>query len=132
MSRASSGGAISFRMSPSQHLENWPWPLKINTLGQFAMERDGEAVRFSGKVQQKPLLLLKALIAFGGREVKEEQLCDALWPDAEGDLAHRSFETTLYRLRLLLGKEAIAVQGREAHPGSAILLGGCLRPGAGS
>ena len=90
---------------PVQHLETWPWPLRIRTLGQFELERDGEVVRFSGKVQQKPLLLLKALIAFGGREVKEEQLCDALWPDAEGDLAHRSFETTLYRLRQLLGKD---------------------------
>jgi DNA-binding SARP family transcriptional activator len=51
------------------------------------------------------LLLLKALIAFGGRRVNQEQLCDALWPDAEGDLAHRSFETTLYRLRQLIGKD---------------------------
>lgn len=84
------------------HLENWPWPLRIKTLGQFEIIRDSEAVRFTGKVQQKPLLLLKALIAFGGREVREEQ-CDALWPDAQGDLAHRSFEITLYRLRRLLG-----------------------------
>jgi LuxR family transcriptional regulator, maltose regulon positive regulatory protein len=53
-------------------------------------------------VQQKPLLLLKAIIAFGGRDVKEEQLCDALWIDTDGDLAHRSFEITLYRLRQLI------------------------------
>jgi LuxR family transcriptional regulator, maltose regulon positive regulatory protein len=90
---------------PLLHLENWPWQLRIYTLGQFEMVRDGEVVKFSGKVQQKPLLLLKALIAFGGRDVREEQLCDVLWPDAEGDLAHRSFETTLYRLRRLLGKD---------------------------
>lgn len=69
--------------------------------------RDGESVQFSGKVQQRPLLLLKALIAFGGKNVREENLCDALWPDAEGDLAHRSFETTLYRLRQLLGKDNV-------------------------
>ena len=94
---------------PVQHLENWPWPLRIHTLGQFEIERDGEVVKFSGKVQQRPLFLLKALIAFGGREVKEEQLCDALWPDAEGDLAHRSFETTLYRLRQLLVKDRALV-----------------------
>ena len=90
---------------PVLHLENWPWPLKIYTLGPFEMVRDEEIVRFSGKVQQKPLLLLKALIAFGGKEVNEEHLCDALWPDAEGDLAQRSFETTLYRLRQLIGKD---------------------------
>jgi LuxR family maltose regulon positive regulatory protein len=92
---------------PPFHLEEWPWPLMFYTLGPFEMVRDGEPVRFSGKVQQKPLLLLKALIAFGGRDVKEEHLCDALWPDAEGDLAHRSFETTLYRLRQLIGKDKV-------------------------
>jgi LuxR family transcriptional regulator, maltose regulon positive regulatory protein len=90
---------------PFLHLENWPWPFKIYTLGQFEMVRDGEVVTFLRKVQQRPLLLLKALIAFGGKDVKEEHLCDALWPDAEGDQAHRSFETTLYRLRQLIGKD---------------------------
>lgn len=90
---------------PVHNLDNWPWQLRIYTLGQFELERDGVPVTFTGKVQQKPLRLLKALIAFGGREVNQEQLSDALWPDAEGDLAYRSFETTLYRLRRLLGKD---------------------------
>ncbi|MGC9968053.1 MAG: winged helix-turn-helix domain-containing protein, partial [Syntrophobacteraceae bacterium] len=97
---------------PVLHLENWPWPLRIYTLGQFEILRDSEALRFTGKVQQKPLLLLKALIAFGGRAVKEEQLCDALWPDAEGDLAHLSLETTLHRLRKLIGKDRV-IQFKE-------------------
>jgi DNA-binding SARP family transcriptional activator len=87
-------------------VERWPWPFRIFTLGQFEIVRDSGIVTFSGKVQQKPVLLLKALIAFGGRQVNHEQLCEALWPDAEGDLAHRSFETTLYRLRQLIGKDA--------------------------
>ncbi len=72
---------------PVDHLDNWPWPFRIYTLGQFELERDGHMVKFTGKVQQKPLQLLKALIAFGGRSVPEEQLSDALWPDADGDLA---------------------------------------------
>ena len=38
---------------PVLHLDNWPWPLKIQTLGQFEIIRDSEAVRFTGKVQQK-------------------------------------------------------------------------------
>ncbi len=94
---------------PVLHLETWPWALEIFTLGQFEIVRDGEAVRFTGKVQQKPLLLLKALIAFGGRDVKEEHLCNALWPDADGDMAHLSFGTTLHRLRQLMGKDKVIV-----------------------
>jgi LuxR family transcriptional regulator, maltose regulon positive regulatory protein len=90
---------------PVLHVESWPWPFQIHTLGSFRMLNDGKAVKFSGKVQRKPLLLLKALISFGGRDVKEEMLSDALWPDADGDLAHRSFSTTLHRLRRLVGLE---------------------------
>ena len=47
----------------SMEIESWPWHLKIFTLGRFEIRVDGKPVQFSGKVQKKPLLLLKALIA---------------------------------------------------------------------
>ena len=53
--------------------------------------------------------LLKALVSFGAKDVGEEQLTDALWPDADGDLAHTSFNTTLHRLRNLIGHEKALV-----------------------
>ncbi len=87
--------------------EEWPYPIKINTLDKFEILRDNEPLHVSGKEQKKPLELLKALIAFGGRNVPEARLTDALWPDADGDLAHKSFETTLSRLRRLLGGEDV-------------------------
>jgi DNA-binding SARP family transcriptional activator len=92
-------------------VENWPWPLKIYTLGRFGIVKDGKSIRFSGKVQQKPLSLLKALIALGGRSVSTYQINDALWPDSDGDAAHTAFSTTLHRLRQLLGYEkAVHIQ----------------------
>jgi LuxR family maltose regulon positive regulatory protein len=95
-------------------IENWPWPMKIYTLGQFALVRQDNPIRFSRKAKHKPLLLLKALLAMGGREVKEDQLSDLIWPDAEGDAAHRAFTTTLSRLRRLLAVEkAIMVQDKK-------------------
>ena len=90
---------------PPLHIEKWPWPLKIFTLGRFSLVKDGKPVRFSGKAQKKPLALLKALITLGGREVSEEHLLDILWYDADGDVAHKSFATTLHRLRKLVGNE---------------------------
>ena len=88
--------------------ENWPWPLRIYTLGRFSLVINDKPLRFSGRTQQRPLDLLKALIALGGREVSEEKINDALWPDADGDLQHQTFSTTLHRLRKLLGiKEAL-------------------------
>jgi len=96
-------------------LENWPWPLKIFTLGQFNLQKDGKRLVFPGKAPQKAFLMLKALVAFGGKDVREEQITDLLWPESEGDAAHIGFKTLLSRLRQLLGvKDAIEFQGGKA------------------
>lgn len=92
---------------PPMHLEHWPWPLKVYTLGHFAIFKDDVPVSFSRKAKRKPLEMLKALIALGGREVSEERLSDILWPDGEGDHAHSSFTTTLSRLRKLVGDDSL-------------------------
>ena len=95
---------------PPLHLENWPWRLKIYTLGQFDLLKDGKPIRFSRKL----LTLLKALISFGGKGIREEQVTDILWPEAEGDAAHQSFEITLHRLRQVIGLHE-AVQLHEGR-----------------
>lgn len=98
---------------PSVECAAWPWPIKIYTLGRFSIVRGNEALDFAGKdqskAQGKPLQLLKALIALGGRDISEVQLIDALWPDAEGDAGHQVFRITLHRLRQLLGHEKVIV-----------------------
>jgi len=99
---------------PPLHLENWPWPLKIFTLGSFELIKDGKPIQFSRKAQQKPLSMLKALIAFGSRNVREDQISDALWPEADGDIAYDSFKTTLHRLRKMVGYEK-AIQLHEGR-----------------
>ena len=86
-------------------LEQWPWPVKVYTLGRFSLVVDGKVLPSARKTRQKPLLLLKGLIALGGREVPEEQLSEILWPDADGDLAHQSLAKTLERLREMLGDD---------------------------
>ena len=93
-----------------EHPQICPSPLKVYTLGRFALVLHNETVRFQGKVKKKPLELLKALIALGGRQVSHEHISDALWPDAEGDAAQINFKTTLHRLRKVIGAEAIIVQ----------------------
>ena len=85
--------------------DTWPFRYKIYTLGRFTLMKEGQALAFSGKAQSKPLDLLKALIALGGRQVNATLLSEQLWPDADGDAAQRAFDTTLHRLRRLLGQE---------------------------
>lgn len=94
----------------SHHLENWPWPIKIHTFGEFKLLRDDKSLRFSRKAPKKPLELLRVIIALGGKNLSEERLMDALWPDAEGDSGRKSLSVTLARLRELLGvKDALQV-----------------------
>ncbi len=102
-----------FHLPPDQEavaLENWPWPLQIYTLGRFALVKERKPVRFAGKIQKKPLLLLKALITLGGRNVDEERLTDILWPEADGDRAYSALTTTLFRLRQVIGENMLEVQ----------------------
>jgi LuxR family maltose regulon positive regulatory protein len=93
-----------YGLSPiSETDERWPWPIKIYTLGSFTVLRDEMPLQLTGKPQVKPLELLKALIATGGREAHAANLAELLWPDAEGDAGFHAFETTLHRLRKLFG-----------------------------
>jgi len=99
---------------PPTHLEDWPWPIKIFTLGGFRLVKNDSPSHLSRKTQKRPLSMVKALIALGGEEVREEQISDALWPEADGDVAHESFATNLHRLRKLIGNEK-ALQLREGR-----------------
>jgi DNA-binding SARP family transcriptional activator len=82
---------------------NWPWPVKVRTLGAFQLELNGEAINFSGKAPKKTLGLLQAIIALGGHAVPESELIDALWPESEGDAGRQAMKIALLRLRKLLG-----------------------------
>ncbi|MBF0566482.1 MAG: response regulator [Nitrospirae bacterium] len=93
------------------NLDNWSYFLKIYTFGQFKLLKQDKPLDFTGKVQQRPICMLKTIIALGCTEITETQLTDALWPEADGDSAHQSFKTTLHRLRQMLGCEkAIRLQ----------------------
>jgi DNA-binding SARP family transcriptional activator len=94
------------------YTDSWPWPLKVFTLGRFEVVKEGKPIQFPRKVQQRPLSLLKTLIAFGGKPAREDLVMDALWPQADGDMAQQSLATNLHRLRHLLGYEG-AIQRQE-------------------
>ncbi len=96
------------------HLEDWPWPLKIYSLGRFELMRDGKPIQYSRKAQEKPLSILKVLIAMKEREIRPEDIADILWPEADGDSAYHSLQVTLHRLRSLIGYPE-AIQVRHGH-----------------
>ncbi|HEY5718829.1 MAG TPA: hypothetical protein VIW02_00460, partial [Gammaproteobacteria bacterium] len=44
-----------FPESPPYHLEAWPWPFRVRTLGGFEVSREGQALAGEGKAQRRPL-----------------------------------------------------------------------------
>ncbi|HXX10647.1 MAG TPA: BTAD domain-containing putative transcriptional regulator [Burkholderiales bacterium] len=100
-----------FRLRPQPDAsEVWPWPVRIRTLGRFEVLVNDEPLEFSRKVPKKTLALLKSLIAYGGQEVPEQSLCDALWGDEEADAAKQALGITVVRLRKLLGVSDVVLQ----------------------
>ena len=78
--------------------------IEVYTLGRFSVKTQPNAGMVTRK-KSKPLEMLKAIIAQGGRQVSCEKIMNALWPHSEGDTARRNFDTTLHRLRRLLENE---------------------------
>jgi len=88
--------------APAEPSAAWPFRLRVRALGGFTIVRDGETMRFAGKAQQRPLDVLKLLVALGGRDVDTARITAELWPDADGAAAKSSFDTALFRLRKLV------------------------------
>ena len=81
---------------------NWPWPIKLYTLGRFAIELDDIPITFGRKTPKKDLALLKLLVAANHKGLSEAKLKDELSPDADGDRASNNLKQSLHRLRELL------------------------------
>lgn len=93
----------------------WPFRYRMRALGVFEItttpEPPGANAREAsndahGVLRGMPRRLLQAIVAYGGRGVRDVHLIDALWPDAEGDAGRRVFDTTLHRLRRQLGGDS--------------------------
>lgn len=94
-------------VAPESAPLSWPWPIRIEALGGFAVYRDDVQLVTDGKSPRKPLTLLKAVIALGAtreeRGVEIGRLIDLLWADEDAADPKSSFEVALSRLRKWLG-----------------------------
>lgn len=116
--------------APAGAGQAWPWAVRVHTLGRFEIEGEGVAPAGSGKQRKRPIELLQALIALGGR-ASAQRLADLLWPDSEGDLAMDAFEVALRRLRQLLGRpEALRLAGGILWLDRELVWVDALAPGA--
>lgn len=88
---------------PDPSLESWPWPLRLHGLGEFEAElNDSPLAGSGGKTAQRPLDLLRALLAHGESPLPVATVLDWLWPEADPGAQRKAFDVALLRLRRLL------------------------------
>lgn len=92
----------------------WPWPVRVFLLGRLAWEGAAIENSRSKKLPKKSLELLFLLACHGRNGISREQAADALWPETDGDRARQNIDTTVHRLRRVLGVDSavIAADGR--------------------
>ena len=88
---------------PDPMLADWPWPLVLRGFGEFeATLGDAPLLRVSGKSAQRPLDLLRALLAHGPGAMPVNQALQWLWPEADPGAQRKAFDVALLRLRRML------------------------------
>ncbi len=89
--------------APPQADEAWPWAVRVRALGALDVQIGGAPMASSRKESRRLLELLGVLAAHGHTPVPQDQVADALWPDADGDAARNALDNALHRLRKALG-----------------------------
>lgn len=81
-------------------LAGWPWPLVLRCFGEFQAVRGDESLtRQSGKTAQRPLDLLRVLLAHGATALPVSTAMQWLWPEADPAAQRKAFDVALLRLR---------------------------------
>jgi LuxR family transcriptional regulator, maltose regulon positive regulatory protein len=112
---------------PDPTLAEWPWPLALRGLGEFSVLVRGEPLdRGGGRSAERPLDLLRALLAHGPAALPVATVLQWLWPDSEAADQRKAFDVALLRLRRLLGEDK-----QRDLPGLLRLEGGRLALAAG-
>lgn len=103
--------------APPDLPEHWCWPLRIYTFGEFRIVREidgvAEPIRFGPKAPRRLIQLLKLLVTLGGRQVSEERVVDALWPELDADQGRAALKVAVSRLNALLGEPGAWVRQHD-------------------
>ena len=99
--------------APASVPDDWPWPVRIRGLGDFAVEVDGVALDATRKGQGKPLEVLTAIVALDGRRVPQDKLLAAVWRGRGRVGTENVWYVTLRRLRDMLGLDNAVAVGQQ-------------------
>jgi len=94
--------------APADAPADWPWPLRLSSFGELRVERDGAPLAaIDDRPAQRPLDLLRALLAHGGAPLPVASALRWLWPEAPPAAQRKAFDVALLRLRRWLRDERV-------------------------
>lgn len=97
-----------------QACEQWPWAVKLYCLGRLEVACREQFIDFGKKLPKKPLDLMYILISANHQSISRQNVADQLWADADGDRAVQNMNTTLHRLRKLIGDDQAVILKNNA------------------
>jgi LuxR family maltose regulon positive regulatory protein len=96
---------------PPGYAGDWPMPVFIRALGTLEVDVDNQRPGEGGAKPSTRLRELLAILVARRRDgATQSELCDWLWPDADGDKAQASLKVAVHRLRGWLGNESVLVK----------------------
>lgn len=79
--------------------------MEIRCLGHFSLRQNPKSSAISLKLKSRPTALLHLLIVAGPQGLEKHVAEGNLWPQTQAALGNSTLDTTLYRLRKLVGNE---------------------------
>lgn len=89
---------------------SWPHAVRIQCCGPFTIWVDGQLYKAARKASHRQLELLKGLAATVGEPQAAQSIADRMWPDVTSSIAMKNLQTTVTRLRSLLGYPLVSLQ----------------------
>ncbi|MBN4076705.1 bacterial transcriptional activator domain-containing protein [Mariprofundus ferrooxydans] len=80
-------------------------PVQISSLGGMSIHVHGRDIGVQGWKSPRVYQLLSLIIAMGGKNIATHHICDAIYPDMEGDKGMQNLEFILRRLRQVMQPE---------------------------
>lgn len=96
--------------APNSAPSSWPWIVRLQCIGSFKAWVDGELYQAERKSSHRQLELLKGLAATVGEPQAAQSVASRMWPAVSGSVALKNLQTTVARLRTLLGHPIVDLE----------------------
>jgi len=98
--------------SPPHSELQWPWPIRIYTLGKFDIQVNGQSLLSSVRSDARSLQMMKTIVLHGGK-ISISELNEQMYSQHNANKQKTLLDTHLHRLRQLLNSSTAIFRDNE-------------------